>query len=156
MQVFEILPLEAIGPVRLGAARATARQKMAAIGFPLEHSQDRIDYFCESCVQVSHGPNDEVSFIGVCGNPNVTFMFKGVDVFAHSATHVFSVMAASDNSGQHEFSSYEYLFPNQILTLWDADEQYDRQGGESREVWGQVGIGTSAYMAAIRAFKTGM
>lgn len=38
MQVFEILPLEAIGPVRLGAARAAARQKMAAIGFPLEHS----------------------------------------------------------------------------------------------------------------------
>jgi len=77
MQVFEILPLEAIGPVRLGAARATARQKMAAIGFPLEHSHDRVDYFCESCVQVSHGPNDEVSFIGVCGNPK-----KGTDLFS--------------------------------------------------------------------------
>ncbi|EPJ81519.1 hypothetical protein CFII68_18785 [Pseudomonas sp. CFII68] len=45
------------------------------------------------------------------------------------------------------------MFPNQILTLWDADEQYDRQGGERREVWGQVGIGTNAYMAAIRAIK---
>ncbi|WP_092168639.1 MULTISPECIES: hypothetical protein [unclassified Pseudomonas] len=156
MPAFEILPLEAIGPVRLGVARSVARQAMAAIGFPLEHSRNSVDYFCESCMQVSHGPNDEVSFIGVSGNPNVTFVFKGIDVFRHSAIDVFSLMAASDNSGSHEFSRYEYLFPNQILTLWDADEQYDRQGGESRKVWGQVGIGNSAYLAAISAIKTKM
>jgi hypothetical protein len=80
-------------------------------------------------------------------------LFKGIDVFARSATKVFSLMAASDNSGPHDFTSYEYWFPNQILSLWDADEQYDRQEGESREVWGQIGIGNSAYMAAIRAIK---
>ncbi|WP_139213161.1 hypothetical protein [Pseudomonas kilonensis] len=61
-----------------------------------------------------------------------------------------------DGSSQHSEAKINPLFlmfPNQILTLWDADEQYDRQGGERREVWGQVGIGTSAYMAAIRAIK---
>jgi len=156
MPVFEISPLEAIGPVRLGTPRAVARQIMAAIGFPIEHSQDSVDYFCGCCMQISHGPDEEVSFIGVSGNAHVTFMFKGIDVFAHSAIDVFSLMAASDNSGLHEFSPYEYLFPNQILTLWDADEQYDRQGGENHEVWGQVGIGNSAYLTAIRAIKTKM
>ncbi|UVM36371.1 hypothetical protein LOY28_17670 [Pseudomonas sp. B21-017] len=153
MPVFEISPLEAIGPVRLGVPRAVARQTMAAIGFPLENSHDGVDYFCESCMQFSYGPSDEVWFIGVCGNPNFTFVFKGIDVFARSATEVFSLMAASDNSGPHDFTSYEYWFPNQVLSLWDADEQYDRQEGESREVWGQIGIGNSAYMAAIRAIK---
>lgn len=64
MSVFEISPLEAIGPLRLGVARTVARQTMAAIGFPPEHSQDSVDYFCESCMQVSHGPSDEISFIG--------------------------------------------------------------------------------------------
>jgi hypothetical protein len=62
-------------------------------------------------------------------------------------------MATSDDSGSHEFDRYEYRFPNQILTLWDADEQYDHQGGEGREVWAQVGIGNHAYMAAIDAIK---
>lgn len=38
MPVFEISPLEAIGPVRLGVPRAVPRQTMAAIGFPLEDS----------------------------------------------------------------------------------------------------------------------
>ncbi len=107
-------------------------------------------------MQLSYGPSDEVWFIGVSGNLEFTFMFKGSDVFALPATEVFSLMAASDNSGPHDFTSYEYCFPNQILTLWDADEQYDLQEGETREVWGQVGIGNDAYLAAIRAIKKKM
>ena len=63
-------------------------------------------------------------------------------------------MAVSDASGPHEFGRYEYCFPNQILILWDADEQYIRQDGEEDEVWGQVGIGNDAYVAVI-AMKTG-
>lgn len=78
---------------------------------------------------------------------------RGVDVFSISATELFSLMAASDDSGPHEFDRYEYCFPNQILTLWDADKQYDRQRGEEREVWGQVGIGNDAYLAAIEAIE---
>lgn len=149
MPVFEILPLEAIGPARLGASRTAARAAMSVSGFQLEWSNGRIDYFCESSIQLEYGPSDEVQFIGVSGNSQLNFTFKGVDVFATSAAELFSLMAGSDASGPHEFDRYEYCFPNQILTLWDADEQYDRQGGEEREVWGQVGIGNDAYAAAI-------
>ncbi|RON91846.1 hypothetical protein [Pseudomonas fluorescens] len=153
MPVFEILPLEAIGPARLGASRTAAREAMSACGFQLEWSNGRLDYFCKASIQLEYGPSDEVQFIGVSGNSQLNFTFKGVDVFAISAAELFSLMAASDDSGPHEFDRYEYCFPNQILTLWDADEQYDRQGGEEREVWGQVGIGNDAYAAAI-AMKT--
>jgi hypothetical protein len=153
MPVFEILPLEAIGPARLGASRAAAREAMAVNGFPLEQSYGRVDYFCEASIQLEYGPGDEVQFIGVSGNSQLNFTFRGVDVFAISATELFSLIAASDDSGLHEFDRYEYCFPNQILTLWDADEQYDRQGGEEREVWGQVGIGNDAYVAAIEAIE---
>jgi hypothetical protein len=58
-------------------------------------------------------------------------------------------MVAAADSGPHVFDRYEYCSPNQILTLWDADEQYDRQGGEEREVWGQIGIGSKEYVAAV-------
>jgi hypothetical protein len=151
MLVFEISPLSAIGPVQLGASRAAAREAMSTIGFPLEHSYSGVDYFCESCMQLSYGPADEVCFIGVSANPQINFTFKGVDVFALPATDLFSLMSALDDSGPHHFTSYEYCFPNQILTLWDADEQYDRHGGETRKVWAQVGIGSAAYVAAIDA-----
>jgi hypothetical protein len=151
MPVFEVLPLEAIGPVRLGVSREAAREAMSVNGFPLEHTNGRLDYFCESSIQLEYGTGDEVQFIGVSGHSRLKFMYRGVDVFAVSATELFSLMAESDDSGSHEFDRYEYCFPTQILTLWDADEQYDRQGGEEREVWGQVGIGNEVYLAAVKA-----
>ncbi len=126
---------------------------MSVGGYPLEQSHGGVDYFSKASMQLSYSPDDEVWFIGVSGNSPITYMFKGVNVFAVSASELFALMAASDGSGPHDFDRYEYCFPNQILTLWDADEQYDRQGGEEREVWGQVGIGNDSYVAAIDAIE---
>jgi hypothetical protein len=153
MSTFEISPHQAIGPARLGASRAMVRQAMSEHGFALEGSYDGIDYFCESCLQVSYGPDDNAHFIGASGNVEFTFLFKGVNVFDTPATEVFSMMAALDESGEHDFDRYEYFFPNQILTLWEADEQYDRYQEENRVVWAQVGIGNESYVAAINAIK---
>ncbi|MFW6749226.1 hypothetical protein ACKUG4_00885 [Pseudomonas glycinae] len=153
MPVFEILPREAIGPARLGASREAAREAMSVNGFPLKHTHGRLDYFCGSSIQLEYDAGGEVQFIGVSGSSRFNVMYRGVDVFAVSSTELFPLIAASDDSGPHEFDHYEYLFPSQILTLWDADEQYDRQGGEEREVWGQVGIGNDTYMAAISGYE---
>ncbi len=72
-----------------------------------------------------------------------------MDVFSLEASELFSLVTAADGSGPHEFTASEYLFPGQIITLWDADEQYDRRGGETRPVWAQVGIGNPAYVEAL-------
>ena len=37
----------------------------------------------------------------------------------------------------------------QIMTLWQADTQYDYLGSESRLVWAQVGLGNERYLASI-------
>lgn len=58
-------------------------------------------------------------------------------------------MVAAADSGPHVPVRYENCFPNQILTLRDADEQYDRQGGEEHEVWGHIGIVSEKYAAAV-------
>lgn len=151
MHIFEILPLEAIGPACLGATRLAAREAMAVSGFPLEKAHDRLDYFCDASVQLEYGTDEKVQFIGVSGNAKLRVIFRGVNVFNLPAAELFLLMASADDSGPHEFNSYEYCFPNQILTLWDADAQHDRNGGEARPIWGQVGIGNNAYLAAIEA-----
>lgn len=153
MPIFEIFPLQAIGPVRLGATRMETREVMAAIGFPLEAALGHLDYFSSNAVQISYGIDETVIFIGLSGSANFKVIFKGFDVFNLAAADLFSLMAEADNSGPHEFNSYEYCFPNQILTLWDADEQYDRDGGETRPIWSQVGVGNNAYLAAVAAIE---
>lgn len=153
MPTFEIQPLQAIGPARLGATRMETREVMAAIGFPLEAARGHLDYFSNATVQISYDIGEKVIFIGVSESAAFTVIFKGVDVFNLAATDLFSLMAEADGSGPHTFNSYEYRFPNQILTLWDADEQYDRKGRETRPIWSQVGIGNDAYLAAVAAIE---
>lgn len=149
----EIAPLHAIGPVRLGCPRADAREALSAFGFPLESSHGTSDYFCDASIQVACGPDERVWFIGVSDSERFTVQFQCKDVFALSAPNFFSLAAAADQSGPHIFTPTEYLFPNQLITLWDADEQYDRRTDEARQVWAQVGIGNSSYAAAITAIR---
>jgi hypothetical protein len=155
LPVLDIRPLEGIGPLRLGESRAAARLALAALGLPLEASRESVDYFCDACIQTECGLDERLWFIGVSAHivRRFSVRFQGQDVFALSAPELFARMAAADNSGQHEFNVYEYCFPRQILTLWDADAQYDLQGGERRPVWAQVGVGNAAYAAACAAIK---
>jgi hypothetical protein len=92
-------------------------------------------------------------FIGIACHPAYRLSYRGVNVFDVPANELFALIASFDGSGSHEFNANEYEFPNQIVTLWEADEQYDRLGGEQRPMWGQVGLGNQRYLEAIRKFK---
>ena len=153
MLILEISPLSGAGPVKLGSLRSEARESLLRAGFPLESSRRSLDYFCNASIQVECDPDDRVIFIGISASERFTATFQSLDVFSLSAEELFSLIANADNSGAHQFIASEYLFPNQILTLWDADEQYDRQGNESRPVWAQVGIGNESYAASVAAIR---
>jgi hypothetical protein len=60
---------------------------------PAECSNGRVDYFCESSIQLEYGPSDEVQFIGVSWSLQPNFTFKGL-MFLLSLRLV-SLMAAS-------------------------------------------------------------
>lgn len=126
---------------------------MAAIGFPLESSREVIDYFCENSIQTECDEDGRVMFIGVCCSSAFIAQYRGVDVFDVTARELFQMVANADDSGDHEFNKLEYCFPNQVLTLWNADPQYDHRGKGAREVWGQVGLGNEVYVSAIKALE---
>ncbi|KPA90716.1 hypothetical protein [Pseudomonas asplenii] len=150
MKVFNIVPHEGIGPARLGASRENTRLAMTADGFTLKHDTETQDYFDlpELGIQVEYSAG-QASFIGVSCYAACQVMYDGVNVFDTEAEELFGRMARADGSGEHSLNTHEHLFPRQILTLWDADEQYDRMGGEERRVWAQVGLGDADYLAAI-------
>ncbi|MNV81898.1 hypothetical protein D3C71_1755930 [compost metagenome] len=73
-----------------------------------------------------------------------TAIYQGRNVFDTPAKDLFALAADLDASGSHRFNRNEYMFPNQILTLWHADTQYDPR--ERRVIWGQVGLGDARYL----------
>jgi hypothetical protein len=152
MLVLELEPRKGFGPVELGASRDEVRAALAKIGFPLEQSEADIDRYCDNSIQTEFS-DGRVSFIGVFHSEAFTARYRGVDPFDVTARDLFQLAAAADNSGHHDFDPLEYCFPNQILTLWGADPQYDYRGKGARQVWGQVGLGNEAYMSAIKALE---
>jgi len=147
-----IQPHAGIGPIKLGAARSSVRVAMANAGFPLSADRDEIDYFCENAIQVEYD-GDTASFIGVSSHRAVHCTFHGVDVFDVPAPELFSLVSRFEDEPNHEFNRMDYCFPGQNLTVWDADSQY--HGTESKEVYGQVGIGDQRYVAAVKEIEKG-
>ncbi len=150
MHEFKIEPHVGIGPVLLGASRPAVREALASIGFPLEDTHGTIDYFCEAAIQVEFNDQQQASFIGFSCHKAYVVFYLGVNVFDTPAQDLFGLLVARDGSGEHGFRKTDYFFPNQILTLWDADSQYDRLGGRQRIIWAQVGLGSPDYLDAIR------
>ena len=142
--------------MKLGAKRDDIRAALAGIGCPLRTARDSMDYFEGGSIQVEYEDDGTASFIGVSSHRDVALLLEGVDLFDKEAEEVFALLAGRDGSGYHEFSRFEYIFPEQIVTLYEADPQYDHRGGEARSVWGQIGCGDARYKEAILRIHGGV
>ncbi|EDM25948.1 hypothetical protein LNTAR_06264 [Lentisphaera araneosa HTCC2155] len=141
----EIKPHIGIGPILLGSTKEEARTALSQIGFELEHSIDVMDYFCNSGIQIEYSKTGIVEFIGTSCEPNhFTVIYNDVNVFNTKATELFELINQNE-SELKPYNDYEFMFPDQIITLWDAQEQYDRYENESRVIWAQVGLGNESY-----------
>jgi len=113
-----------------------------------------MDFFCDASVQVEYEEDDTASFIGVSFHSSFICTYRGMNVFDTPADALFSLMASFEGDGtEHAYNYSEYVFPKQILTLYDADSQYDRLGGEVRPIWAQVGIGDARYLTAVAKYR---
>jgi hypothetical protein len=147
-----IEPGHGIGPAALGMTRAEVRAALAPLpGALASHSSHgSIDYFFGNALQVEYSPDGHASFMGASFYPGCGCIFSmdGLNPWALSAQELFAHLAAMDGDA-HDYSSTEHVFPRRVVTLWDADCQYDHLGGEQRPVWAQVGIGDSVYLGRV-------
>ena len=142
---YEIKPHVGIGPVMLGMSREEVEIALGADNY--NSSNGEIEYYFDNAFQIEF-EDGKADFIGTSYHPDYTVTYKGQNVFDTKAIDLFDLIASNEGE-KHEYDSSEYLFPNLIVTLWDADEQYDQIGSESRRIWAQVGIGTQSYLQAV-------
>ncbi|UCX05085.1 hypothetical protein [Shewanella glacialimarina] len=138
---FVIKPHDGIGLIKLGMSREQVKELFSGF-FTL--SDGSSDFYFDRCLQIDF-ENDLVDFIGVSQNVNYQLMFGGIDAFDVEGITLFNAISANE-SESHSFNESEYIFPDQIVTLWDMDEQYDYLGNHKRKVWAQVGIGSKSYL----------
>jgi hypothetical protein len=151
---FELLPRVGAGPLRFGMPRADVRSTMSGLGFPLDNEYLTLDHFCESAVRVEY-TDESLSFIEFWCHDYTVPRYRGTDVFSVTAEELFMIIGAFDGGGPHVYDPLEYLFPDQIISLWGADSQYDLRTRHTRIVWGTVGLGDARYLQAVRALDSG-
>jgi hypothetical protein len=153
--VLDLVPHVGIGPLHLGMTVAEADEALRALaGAGVRKSHRSTHGFFDGALQFELGKSGRIQFIGVAEHHMVLCRYDGHDVFDTPAPELFALITAHE-TGKHQYKSVEYLFPDQIVTLYEADEQYDRKGKESRPIWGQIGVGNKEYLAAIRAILGG-
>jgi hypothetical protein len=138
-----ILPRQGLGPFLLGTPRNRLREVMAAVGLPLESEKPTMDYCCAAALQFEYDAAGCVQFIGAAYDARLDVTWEGHHVFDMTARELFDRINAKEPSPL-EFNDYDPRFPFQMITLWDAQEQYDHLGKERRPVWAQVGLCSDA------------
>ncbi|MFB2726866.1 hypothetical protein ACE02H_05295 [Shewanella mangrovisoli] len=141
---FSINPHDGIGSIKLGMHRAEVREILDG---SFDSSRGSLDYYFNGSLQVEF-ENDLVNFIGLALDESYVVTYFGVNVFDIEASELFALIAANEPL-EHTFDRGEYVFPEQIITLYDADEQYDYLGNHRRSIWGQIGLGSKAYLKAV-------
>jgi len=149
---FNIEPHVGILPLKLEMPRNEVQRLMRNLGYGLSSSHDQSDYYIESSVQVEFDAAEKASFIGISPHHETDVLYNGKRVFEHEAEFVFSFIRECGDEMYSEYEPREYLFRKQILTLWDAAEQYEL-GGERFPVWGQIGVGNQYYLSAVDAIN---
>jgi hypothetical protein len=141
---FLIKPNDGIGAIKLGMTRKQVKELLA------EHfssSDNTIDFYFDNSLQIEF-EKEFVDFIGISQNDAYKVSYENIDAFDVDGARLFSAISANE-SKSHMLNESEYIFPEQIITLWEMDEQYDYLGSHKRKVWAQVGIGTKSYLKVV-------
>ncbi|MDB4993500.1 MAG: hypothetical protein JWM74_932 [Myxococcaceae bacterium] len=154
MRDFVIEPHVGLGPILLGANRAAVQKMLAAMEpnpIVIKESKGHRDFYVGG-LEISADDDGKIEFIGVVAGHELgaRVLFRGIDVFDTPAREVFKAFANADDSGKHKFVADEHVFPNQVLTVQQAETAQDQRTGQKpRVIWKRVGLGTLSYYEAL-------
>lgn len=155
--VYDIVPHEGVGPVRLGMAREAAREAMERAGVPLppEQVETSRDLYHRAEFQVSYDDSGMVEYIELGRGEQFVARYLGVDVFTTPADELVALVAnAAPYDPDDPELGYTYLFPALDLTLWrpvmpeDCEEDDEPDEYDCGRVFMTMGVGRRGYLAS--------
>lgn len=149
---FELQPGVGAGSILLGMSRDAARSLLSSLGLSLAHTRGTHDSYGDA-IKIEYSRDDLSQFIEFSCSSAVRVRYRGVEVFSVAARELHDLIAREESGPRRLFNRHGAIFPEQMITLWDADTQYDCRTLESKEVWGAVGIGNGEYLKAVRAIR---
>jgi hypothetical protein len=152
--VYDVVPHEGVGPVRLGMSREAAREAMERAGVPLPpvHVETPRDDYHDAGFQVSYDESGMVEYIERGRSGPFVARYCGVDVFTTPADALVTFVSdtAPYDPDDPELG-YTYLFRALDLSLWrpvlpeDCEEEDQPDEYDCGRVFTSIGVGRRGY-----------
>jgi hypothetical protein len=155
--VYEVVPHEGVGPVRLGMTREAAREAMERAGVPLPpvRVETPVDVYHDAGFQVSYDASGIVEYIELSRGGAFVARYGGVDVFTTPADELVALVAKTTSYDPDDPEpGYTYLFPALDLSLWrpvlpeDCEEEDQPDEYDCGRVFTTIGVGRQGYYAS--------
>lgn len=152
MKIIELIPKKGIEYINFGMTRDEVRSIMISkykAGSPHKRNEETECYF-ENSLQFSFEEDDTLSFIEISSYPPIAVKILGINTWEIDGKELLKLLKKKDNMNEEiSEGGYNPIFKENIITLYELDEQYDVIGEFKGEKWGAIGIGDSRYYEAV-------
>jgi len=152
MQIIELIPKIGIEHINFGITRAEVRSIMMNkydAGSP-EKRNDETECYFENSLQFSYEQDDTLSFIEISSYPPIGARILGINTWEIDGKELLKLLKEKDTINEEiSEGGYNPIFKENIITLYELDEQYDVIGEFKGEKWGAIGIGDKRYYKSV-------
>jgi len=152
MKIIELLPKKGIEHIHFGMTRDEVRSIMQdkyKAGKAEKRNEETETYF-ESSLQFSFEPDETLSFIEVASFPPIAVRILGINTWEIDGKELLALLKEKDQVNEKiSEGGHNPIFQENIIALYELDEQYDVIGKFQGEKWATIGIGDERYYEAV-------
>jgi hypothetical protein len=152
MRIIELIPKKGIEHIQFGMSRKEVQLIMIEKynSAPPQKRDEDTDCYFENSLQFGFEQDETLSFIEVSSYPPIGVRLFDLNVWEIDGKELFKALSQIDavNDKISEGGSNPIFIEN-IIALYDLDEQYDNSEDASTQKWGSIGIGDSRYYDTI-------
>lgn len=152
MKIIELIPKKGIEHIDFGMTRDEVRSIMVDkynAGSPVKR-QEKTECFFENSLQFSFEEDNTLSFIEVSSYPPIGVRILGINTWEVDGKELLDFLNGRDKMNEKiSEGGSNPIFQENIITLYELDEQYDVIGEFKGEKWAAIGIGDLRYYKSI-------
>ena len=152
MKIIELIPHKGIKHINFGISRDEVQSIMTEkynSEAPIKRNDETECYF-ENSLQFSYESDNTLSFIEVASNPSIGVRIFDINTWEIDGNELLHLLNQKDTINEAiSEGGHNPIFKENIITLYDLDEQYYECGIVTGEKWGSIGIGDKRYYNSI-------
>jgi hypothetical protein len=152
MKIIELIPKKGISHINFGMTRNEVQTVMIEkynSGAP-EKRDEETDCYFENSLRFSFESDDTLSFIEICSYPPIGVKILGINTWEIDGKELLKILNEKDTINEKiSEGGSNPIFEDNVIALFELDEQYDVIGDFKGEKWAAIGIGDARYYESI-------